>query len=212
MNYFVICFDNYRLICDSLIYYMNYSWIDCWGNSDFDYLNNFYFYYVNSFYFCCMMSFVIDYWNSVYSLGLTGNWIQKQILFYWNLIVNSYFGYFGYSIDYIYFVRNFKYFLVRVIYFYNLSYMTIDSLCNLSCSEVVFLSCYYYIYFCLVDFGLFHKLIERFIWFFVFLRFILIVLLFLSTFGNTVSVSSAIITPFFEGWFAFKVWVFFVDI
>ena len=47
------------------------------------------------------------------------------------------------------------YFLVRVIYLYNLSYMVIDSLCNLSCSEVVFLSCYYYMYFCLVDFGLF---------------------------------------------------------
>ena len=155
VNYFVICFDNYRLICDSLIYYMNYFLIDYSGNSDFNCLNNFYFYHVNSFYFCCMMSFVIDYWNSFYSLGLIGNWIRKHIVLNWNLIVNSYFGYFGYSIDYIYFVKNFVYFFVRVIYLYNLSYMMIDSLCNLCCSEVVFLNCYYYIYFCLVDFCLF---------------------------------------------------------
>ena len=74
-----------------------------------------------------MMSFMIDYWNSVYSLGLIGNWIQKQTVLYWNLIVNSYFGYFGYSIENIYFVRIFVYFLVRVIYLYNLSYMVIDS-------------------------------------------------------------------------------------
>ena len=100
-----------------------------------------------------MMSFVIDYWNSVYSLGLIGIWIRKQIVLYWNLIVNSYFGYFGYSIDYIYFVKNFVYFFVVVIFLYNLSYMVIDSLCNWCCSEVVFLNCYYYIYFCLVDFG-----------------------------------------------------------
>ena len=77
MKYFVICFDGDRLICDSLIYYKNYSLIDCSGYFDFDCLNNFYFYYVNSFNFCCMMSFVIDYWNSVYSLGLIGNCIQK---------------------------------------------------------------------------------------------------------------------------------------
>ena len=155
MNYFVICFDNYCLICDSLIFYMNYFLIDCSGNFDFDCLNNFYFCYLNSFYFCCMMSFVIDYWNSVYSLSLIGNWIQKQIVLYWNLIMNSYFGYFAYSIDYIYFVRNFVYFFVRVIYLYNFSYMMIDSSCNLCYSEVVFLNCYYCIYFCLVDFGLF---------------------------------------------------------
>ena len=47
------------------------------------------------------------------------------------------------------------YFLVRVIYLYNLSYMVIGFLCNLSYLEVVFLNFYYYIYFCLVDFGLF---------------------------------------------------------
>ena len=75
VNCSVICFDNYYLICDSLIYYTSYFLIDCSGNSDFDCSNNFYFYYVNSFYFCCMMSFVIDYWNSVYFLGLIGNWI-----------------------------------------------------------------------------------------------------------------------------------------
>ena len=77
--------------------------------------------------------------------------------------MNSYFGYFGYSIDYIYFVRNFVYFFVRVIYLYNLSYMVIDFLSNLSCLEVVFLNCYYYIYFCLVDFGLF-SCIDRMIY------------------------------------------------
>ena len=133
-------------------------------------------------------------------------------MLYWNLNVNSYFSYFGYSIDYIYFVRNFVYFFVRVIYLYNLSYMVIDSLCSLCCLEVVFLNCYYYIYFCLVDFGLF-SCIDRTIYLVLYaLRFVQIVLLFLSKFGNTVSVSSAIITPFFERWFAFKVWMFFVDI
>ena len=142
---------------------MNYSLIYCLYNSNFDYLNNLYFYYVNRFYFCCMMNFVVDYWNSVYSLGLNGNWIQKQILLCLNSIVNSYFGYFGYSIGYTYFVRNFAYFLVRVIYLYNLSYMVIDFLCNLSCLEVVFLNCYYYIYFCLVDYGLF-SCIDRMIY------------------------------------------------
>ena len=69
--------------------------------------------------------------------------------------MNSYFDYFGYSIGYIYLVRNFVYFLVRVIYLYNLSYMVIDFMCNLSCLKVVFLNCYYYIYYCLVDYGLF---------------------------------------------------------
>ena len=77
---------------------------------------------------------------------------------------------------------------------------------------MVFLNCYYYIYFCLVYFGLFSCIEERFIWFFMLLRFILIVLLFLSTFGNNVSISSAINTPFFEIWFAFEVWMFSVDI
>ena len=41
---------------------------------------------------------------SVYSLGLIGNWIQKQIVLHWNLILNSYFGYFDYSIGYNYFM------------------------------------------------------------------------------------------------------------
>ena len=58
-----------------------------------------------------MMSFVIDYWNSVHSVGLIGNWIQKQIVLHWNLILNScYFGYFDYLIGYNYFVENFVYF------------------------------------------------------------------------------------------------------
>ena len=104
------------------------------------------------------------------------------------------------------------YFLVWVIYLYNLSYMVIDSLCNLSYLEVVFLNCYYYIYFCLVDFGIF-SCIGRMIYLvlcafevysdcldvFVYIR-------------KSVSVSSAIFTPFFERWFAFKFWMFFVDI
>ena len=158
------------------------------------------------------MSFVFYYWKSVYSLGLNGNWIQKQILLCLNSIVNSYFGYFGYSIGYIYFVRTFVNFLVRVIYLYNLSFMVVDFLSKLSFLEVVFLNCYYYIYFCLVDFGLF-SCIDRMIYlvlcaFEVFL----IVLLILSTFGNTVSVLSAIITPFFDRWFAFKNWMLFVGI
>ena len=134
---------------------MNYFLTDCSGNSDSDCSNNFYFYYVNSFNFCCMMSFVIGYWNSVYSLGLFGNWIQEQTLLHWNLILNSYFGYFDYSIGYNYFVKSFVYFFVLVIVLYNLSFMVIDSLCNWCCSEVVFLNCYYYIYFCSVGFDLF---------------------------------------------------------
>ena len=53
--------------------------------------------------------------------------MQKQILYCLSLIAKSYFyiGYFGYSIDYISFVRNFVNFLVLAIYLYNLSYMVI---------------------------------------------------------------------------------------
>ena len=80
-----------------------------------------------------------------------------------NSIGNNYFGYFGYSIGYIYFVRNFVNFLVWVIYLFNLSYMVIDFLCNLSFLEVVFLNYYYYIYFFLVDFNLF-SCIDRMIY------------------------------------------------
>ena len=89
VNYFAICFDSYHLICDNSIYYMSYSLIFFLNSSDFGCLNNFYTYCLNSFYFCCMMSFVIYYWNSVYSLGLNGNWMQKQILLCLNSIVNS---------------------------------------------------------------------------------------------------------------------------
>ena len=104
-----------------------------------------------------MISFVIYCWSRVYSLGLNGNWMQKQILLCWNSIVNSYsfFGYFDYSIDCIYFVRSFVNFFVRVIYLYNWSYMVIDFLNNLSYLEVVLLNYYYYICFCLVGFDLF---------------------------------------------------------
>ena len=68
--------------------------------------------------------------------------MQKQILLCLNSIVNSYFyfGYFGHSIDCIYFVRIFVNFLVRAIYLYKWSYMVIDFLNNLSCLEVVFQS------------------------------------------------------------------------
>ena len=69
--------------------------------------------------------------------------MQKQILLCLNSIVNSYFGYFGFSIGYVYFVRNFVNYFVRAIYLYNLSYMVTDFLSNSSCLEVVFQSCYY---------------------------------------------------------------------
>ena len=76
--------------------------------------------------------------------------------------MNSCFGidYFDYLIDYIYFVRNFVNFFVLEIYLYNLSYMVIGFVNNLNYLEVVFQSCYYCVYFCLVDLGLFHVLIE----------------------------------------------------
>ena len=78
-------------------------------------------------------------------------------LFCLNSIVNSYFDvdYFDYLIDYIYFVRNFANFFVLVIYLYNLKYKMIRFLNKLNYLEVVFQSCYYCVYFCLVDFGLF---------------------------------------------------------
>ena len=131
-------------------------------------------------------------------------------MLYLNLIWSSYFDYLVYCSD---FVMNFAYFFVLVIFLYNLSYMVIDFLYNLYCSGVVFLNCCCCTQFCSVDFDLF-SCFDRMIYLvlFLFLRFILIVLLFLSTFRNTMSVSSAINTPFFERWFAFKVWVFFVNI
>ena len=83
--------------------------------------------------------------------------MQKQILICLSSIVNSYFDfdYFDYLIDYIYFVRNFVNFFVLEIYLYNLSYMVIGFSSSSSCLEVVFQSCYYCVYFCLVDFDLF---------------------------------------------------------
>ena len=136
---------------------MNYSLIYCLDRFDFNCWSNLYSYCLNSFYFCCMISFVIYCWNSVCSLGLNGNWMQKQILLCWNSIVNSYsyVGFFGYSIDCIYFVRNFVIFFVRAIYLYNWIVMVIEFLNNLSYLEEVFLNYYYYIYFCLVGFDFF---------------------------------------------------------
>ena len=88
--------------------------------------------------------------------------MQKQIVLSLNSIVNSYFdfGCFDYLILYIYFVRNFVNFLVLEIYFYNLSYMVVDFLSSSSCLDAVFQSCYYCVYFWLVDFVLFHVLID----------------------------------------------------
>ena len=46
-------------------------------------------------------------------------------------------------------------FFVLEIYLHNLSYMVSGFSKNSSCLEVVFQSCYYCVYFCLVDFDLF---------------------------------------------------------
>ena len=100
VNYFLICFGNYHLIFVNLIYYMSYSVICCLDNFDFDCLSNFFSYCLNSFCFYCTMSFVIGCWNSVYFLGLNGNWMHKQIVLSLNSIVDSCFDY---LIDYIYF-------------------------------------------------------------------------------------------------------------
>ena len=112
-----------------------------------------------------MMSFVIYRLNSVYSQNFNGNWYQTKILFCLSLIVNScfYADYFDYLIDYIYFVRNFVNFFVLVIYLYNLSNKVIGFLNNWNYLEVVYQSCYYYVYFCLVNFGLF-SCIDRMIY------------------------------------------------
>ena len=136
---------------------MNCFLICCFDKIDFDYLNNFFSYWWNNFCFYCMMSFVIYRWNSVYSWSLNGNWLQEQILFCLNSIVNSYFDFdnLDYLIDYINFVRNFVNFFVPEIYLYNLSYMVIDFMSSSSFLEVVFQSCYYCVYFCLVYFDLF---------------------------------------------------------
>ena len=87
-----------------------------------------------------------------------------------------------------------------------------DFLNNLSCLEMVFQSYFYCVYSCSVGFDLFSYIDRMTYLVLVLLRFILIVLLFLSTFGNTVSVSSAIITPLLKRWFTFNVWVLFIDV
>ena len=134
-----------------------------------------------------------------------------KVLLCSNSIVISYFDtdYFDYLLDYIYFMRSFVNFFVLVICLYNLSYKVIGFVNNLNYLEVVFQSCYYYVCFCLVLI-LFHVLVERFIWFFVLLWFVLVILLLLPTFGNAVSVSSAKIAPFFERWFTFEIWIFLI--
>ena len=94
VNCFLTCFGDCHLIFDSLIYYMNYFviycldsyYFDCWSNFYFYCLTSFFFYYLNSFYFYCTMNFVIDCWNSVY-FCLIGNWMLKQIMLSFNLIV-----------------------------------------------------------------------------------------------------------------------------
>ena len=63
---------------------------------------------------------------------------------------------------------------------------------------VVFLDYYYCECFCLVIFGLFSCTDKRIYWFSIFLWFVLIFLLFLSTFDNAMSMSTAIVTPLFE--------------
>ena len=78
-------------------------------------------------------------------------------------------------------------------------------LSTLSYLEVVYQSCCYNVCFCLANFGLF-SYIDRMIYLVLCIFVVyLVILLFLSTFGNTMSVSSAIITPFFERWFAFEI-------
>ena len=81
---------------------------------------------------------------------------------------------------------------------------------NLNYLEVVFQNYYYYECFYLINFGL-YSCIDKMICL-VFCTFVVYFsyLSVLSTFGNTVSVFSAIVTPFFERWFTFKIWVFLV--
>ena len=58
----------------------------------------------------------------------------------------------------------------------------------------------------------FHVLIKGFTWFSMFLWFVLNILSFLSIFSGAMSISTAIVIPFFKCWFTFKIWVFLVDI
>ena len=121
--FFLIYCVDCHLIFDSLICCMSYSVIycldnyyyDCWNSLYFYCLSSFYSSYSNSFYFSYKMNFVIDCLINVY-FCLSGSWMLKQIVLSLNLIVGSYFDY---LIDYIYFVRNFVNFFVRVIYLYN---------------------------------------------------------------------------------------------
>ena len=114
---FVNCFSiycvDYYLIFDSLICCMNYFVIYCLDNY-YGCWNNFYFCCLNSFYSYHKMNFVIDCFNNAY-FCLIGNlmFVSASSL---SLIVGSCFDYLIY---YIYFVKNFLNFFVRVIYLYN---------------------------------------------------------------------------------------------
>ena len=86
----------------------------------------------------------------------------------------------------------------------------IGFLSNLNYLGVVYQSCFYYVYFCLVNFDPF-SCIDRTIYlvlctFAVYFGYLVL----LSTFGNAVSVSLAIITPFLERWFTFEIGIFLI--
>ena len=64
--------------------------------------------------------------------------------------------------------------------------------------EVVFLNYYCFIYFCLKDLDLFFHILAKGYFGSMFLRFILIILLFLPLFSNGMSISTTIIEPIFQ--------------
>ena len=121
------------------------------------------------------------------------------------------------------FCEKFVNFFVLAICFYNWSCRVIHFLNNLNYLEVVLQNYYYCERFYLVNFGHFtyiDKMICLVLCTFVVYLFILVILLFLSTFDNAVSVSSAIVTPFLKkssplkfGFFSymFKISVIFLD-
>ena len=83
---------------------------------------------------------------------------------------------------------------------------------SLNYLEVGFQICYYFVYFCLVNSGLFSCNDKKNYLVFCTLVLFLVILLFLSTFGNALSVSSAIFTPFFEKGFTIKSRIFLIDV
>ena len=103
-------------------------------------------------------------------------------------------------------------FFLLVTYLYNYSYKVIGFLINLNYLGVVYQSFYYYVYFCLVNFGLFScigTIVYLVLCTFVVCSGYLVVFVYIWQ-RCAVSVSSAIITPFFERWFTFEIWVFFL--